>query len=369
MCKLQCSFMPQLGKVTYLQYSWCNQIQNPNNAGVFRRVVYLYYSYFLSRSLCQCLLRSGKSCGMRIFLKSSMHFFSSSSISFFSSSSGSLLSGPPFSLVMALVVEAMVLLGVGRGSVFRDRVVGRTGLTEGSGGGLGSRGRDRVVGRTGLTEGSGGGLGSRGRDRVVGRTGLTEGSGGGLGSRGRDRVVGRTGLTAGSGGGLGSQGRGRGGSGLSRGGRGGGRGGRGSERDSLSRSRAMFVSSWLQTLDICGLYMASTAALSISGSLKQGDVDALPPVIRETKQNTLVTPQIGGRVCDTKYYVAQQLTIILNLTLVWHFGHFCPCFFFYHFACVIASCVNFGTGVYFYWNFTISPPFPLINLFCTRYRK
>ncbi len=44
-------------------------------------------------------------------------------------------------------------------------------------------------------------------------------------------------------------------------------------------------------------------------------------------------------------------------------------FFFDHFACVIASCINVGTGVYLYWNFNISPPFPLINLFCTRYTK
>ncbi len=45
-------------------------------------------------------------------------------------------------------------------------------------------------------------------------------------------------------------------------------------------------------------------------------------------------------------------------------GCFCP--FQFHFACVIGSCIHFGTGVYFCWNFTISPPFPLINLFCTR---
>ncbi len=44
-------------------------------------------------------------------------------------------------------------------------------------------------------------------------------------------------------------------------------------------------------------------------------------------------------------------------------------FFFNHFACVIASCINFATDVYFYRNFTISPPFPLINLICTRYKK
>ncbi len=43
--------------------------------------------------------------------------------------------------------------------------------------------------------------------------------------------------------------------------------------------------------------------------------------------------------------------------------------FFDHFACVIGSCINVGTGVYIYWNFTISPPFPLINLFCTSYKK
>ncbi len=43
--------------------------------------------------------------------------------------------------------------------------------------------------------------------------------------------------------------------------------------------------------------------------------------------------------------------------------------FCYHFACVIASCINVGTGVYFYWNFNISSPFPLVNLFCARYTK
>ncbi len=53
------------------------------------------------------------------------------------------------------------------------------------------------------------------------------------------------------------------------------------------------------------------------------------------------------------------------------FGNFCPFqfSFFDNFACVIASCIYFGTGVYFYWNFTISLPFPLITLFCTRYKK
>jgi len=31
--------------------------------------------------------------------------------------------------------------------------------------------------------------------------------------------------------------------------------------------------------------------------------------------------------------------------------------FFDHFACVKANCKKLGTGVYFYWNFTISPSF------------
>ncbi len=55
--------------------------------------------------------------------------------------------------------------------------------------------------------------------------------------------------------------------------------------------------------------------------------------------------------------------------IVQPFGHFCPFqLFFFIILPVIVSCINFGTGVYFYWNFTISPPFPLINLFCTRYK-
>ncbi len=37
--------------------------------------------------------------------------------------------------------------------------------------------------------------------------------------------------------------------------------------------------------------------------------------------------------------------------------------------CVYANCINFGSGVYFYWNFNIPPSFPLINLFYTRYKK
>lgn len=107
----------------------------------------------------------------------------------------------------------------------------------------------------------------------------------GRGSVFRDKVVGRAGLRAGSGGGLGSRGMGR--TGLSRGGRGGGRGGRDSERDSLSRSRALCVSSRLQTLDICGLYMVSSTASSRSGSLKQGDRDDLPPVNRRRKKTEI----------------------------------------------------------------------------------
>jgi len=31
--------------------------------------------------------------------------------------------------------------------------------------------------------------------------------------------------------------------------------------------------------------------------------------------------------------------------------------FSFHFACVNANCIKFGTGVYFYWNCIISPPF------------
>jgi len=45
----------------------------------------------------------------------------------------------------------------------------------------------------------------------------------------------------------------------------------------------------------------------------------------------------------------------LALTLVHPYGHFCSfqlCFF-DHFACVKADCKKLGTGVYFYWNFTV----------------
>ncbi len=32
--------------------------------------------------------------------------------------------------------------------------------------------------------------------------------------------------------------------------------------------------------------------------------------------------------------------------------------FCYKCACINANCINFGSGVYFYWNFNISPSFP-----------
>jgi len=46
---------------------------------------------------------------------------------------------------------------------------------------------------------------------------------------------------------------------------------------------------------------------------------------------------------------------VRQLTLVHPYGPFCPfqfCFF-DHFACVKANCKKLGTGVYFYWNFTV----------------
>jgi len=52
--------------------------------------------------------------------------------------------------------------------------------------------------------------------------------------------------------------------------------------------------------------------------------------------------------------------LLLSLTLVHPYGHFCPFqlfFFFHHFACVKANCKKLGTSVCFYWNFTISPSF------------
>ncbi len=48
------------------------------------------------------------------------------------------------------------------------------------------------------------------------------------------------------------------------------------------------------------------------------------------------------------------------------FVHFSCFFFIYNFACVNANCINFGSGVYFYWNFNIPPS---LNLFYTRYTK
>ncbi len=64
------------------------------------------------------------------------------------------------------------------------------------------------------------------------------------------------------------------------------------------------------------------------------------------------------------------VTVILLkcLTLVQPFVHF-SFVFFDNFACVYANCINLVSGVYFYWNFNIPPSFPLINLFCTRYKK
>lgn len=98
--------------------------------------------YFFSRSFCQCLLRSGKASGRRIFLKSSMHFFSSDSSILLSSSSSWSAStvrgvcGAPFSLALA---AAVVVDAGGRGSVFSSRAVGRGfgGLSRGAGGGGG----------------------------------------------------------------------------------------------------------------------------------------------------------------------------------------------------------------------------------------
>ncbi len=46
-----------------------------------------------------------------------------------------------------------------------------------------------------------------------------------------------------------------------------------------------------------------------------------------------------------------------------------PCVTFLSFSVfiILPSCIYFGTGVYLYWNSTISLPFSLINLFCPRY--
>jgi len=59
--------------------------------------------------------------------------------------------------------------------------------------------------------------------------------------------------------------------------------------------------------------------------------------------------------------------------LVHPYGHFCSfqfCFF-DHFACVKANYKKIGTGVYFYWNFTISQSFSYFFylFFCIRYKK
>lgn len=141
------------------------------------QILTFYALYFLSKSFCQCLLRSGNTLGKRIFLKSSMHFFSSSSSIFFSSSSSSTpAGGPPFSLK------------VGLGSVFMLRVVGRWGLSAEGGvwrGGLeveydfddgwgGGRTRGDRSGRSGVSAAMGGGGGGRGGVR---RGGESRGSG------------------------------------------------------------------------------------------------------------------------------------------------------------------------------------------------
>ncbi len=61
------------------------------------------------------------------------------------------------------------------------------------------------------------------------------------------------------------------------------------------------------------------------------------------------------------------------LTFVQTYGHFCQkkklFTFLDNFACVNANCIHLGSGVYFSWNFNIPPSFPLIHLFCTRYKK
>ncbi len=69
----------------------------------------------------------------------------------------------------------------------------------------------------------------------------------------------------------------------------------------------------------------------------------------------------------------KSVTWLKDLILVQPYGHFCQFCYFYFFiyicACVNANCINFDSGVYFYWNFNIPPSFPLINLFYTRYKK
>lgn len=132
----------------------------------------LYALYFLSKSLCQCLLRSGNTLGMRIFLKSSMHFFRSSSSNFLSSSSSSSRGGgAPFSL------------GGSRGSVFRLRVVGRCELSRR--GGVGVGGLEVKAGLAGSGGGKTGDDGSGSSEMLAAR-------GGGGGSGGVNKGGGRS---------------------------------------------------------------------------------------------------------------------------------------------------------------------------------
>jgi len=46
-----------------------------------------------------------------------------------------------------------------------------------------------------------------------------------------------------------------------------------------------------------------------------------------------------------------------------HSRHFCLFQFFFITLPVNANCINYGTGVYFYWIFTFSPPFPLKKIY------
>ncbi len=47
------------------------------------------------------------------------------------------------------------------------------------------------------------------------------------------------------------------------------------------------------------------------------------------------------------------LLLLINLTLVHPYGHFCLFIYIYSFACVNANCIHFGSGMYLYWNFYI----------------
>ncbi len=55
--------------------------------------------------------------------------------------------------------------------------------------------------------------------------------------------------------------------------------------------------------------------------------------------------------------------------LLWTFLSILVLFIYLNFACVYANCIQFDSGVYFYWNCNIPPSFPLINIFYTRYIK